>query len=298
MQIYKPDLKNKHLLDKYLAYNKYPGCELSAANNILWSSYYDTGFTIIEDMLVFCKLHEGKPVMMSFPVGNGDLKKVFEVIKAYFDENNLPFKMYLVQDEMFELIENWYPGEYEIKYSRGEADYLYLRETLENLAGKKLHGKRNHINRFLENYPDYEYEVINEDNYFECIQLSEDWEKQNNPDNEEDKNYEIEALTYALKNRDALGLKGALIRVGGKVVAFTLGEPLTKDTFVIHFEKAYSDIQGAYPMINREFVRRELGEYTYVNREEDMDIPGLRHAKTSYQPIRLVEKGLVTKKEV
>lgn len=298
MQIYKPDLNNKHLLDKYLIYNNYPGCELSAANNILWSDYYDTGFTIIEDMLVYCKLQDGKPVMMSFPVGHGDVKKTFDCIREYFYHNNLPFKMYLVQDIMFELIESWYPGEFQIKYNRGEADYLYLRETLENLAGKKLHGKRNHINRFLENYPDYQYELIDDNNYQDCIQIAMDWEKNNNPSDEDDKNFEINAVLYALENRDALGLKGALIRVDGRAIAFTLGEPLTKDTFVIHFEKAYADIQGAYPIINREFVRRELGEYTYVNREEDMDIPGLRHAKTSYQPIRLIEKGIVTQKEV
>ena len=88
---------------------------------------------------------------------------------------------------------------------------------------------------------------------------------------------------------------GGLIRAEGKVVAFTLGERLTEDTFDVHFEKAYADVQGAYAMINREFVRRELSDYTYINREEDMGIPGLRQAKLSYQPDSLVEKGIVTK---
>ena len=86
-----------------------------------------------------------------------------------------------------------------------------------------------------------------------------------------------------------------VIDAEGKVVAFTLGERLTEDTFDVHFEKAYADLQGAYAMINREFVRRELSDYTYINREEDMGIPGLRQAKLSYQPDSLVEKGIVTK---
>ena len=106
--------------------------------------------------------------------------------------------------------------------------------------------------------------------------------------------YETNALSFALENRKKLGLNGALIRIEGKVVAFTLGEPLKDDTYVVHFEKAYADIQGAYPMINREFVRRDLRGYKYINREEDMGIPGLRHAKTTYQPIRLIDKGTVT----
>ena len=80
------------------------------------------------------------------------------------------------------------------------------------------------------------------------------------------------------------------------MVAFTLGEPLTADTFDVHFEKAYADIQGAYAMINREFVRRELSAFTYVNREEDMGEEGLRKAKLSYRPEILLEKGIIKRK--
>ena len=253
-------------------------------------------YTIIEDMLVFCKVEDDKPVMMSFPIGKGDARKAFDAIKAYFDDNDMEFHMYLVEDKMFEKIDTWYPGRYQVSYNRDDADYLYSRELLSTLKGKKLHGKRNHINRFLETYPEYEYERIDDNNYMDCLKIAQDWTVENNADQSEDKDYEYCALKYALENRDALGLIGALIRVEGRAIAFTLGEPLTKNTFVVHFEKAYADIQGAYPMINREFVRRELGEYKYVNREEDMGIPGLRHAKTSYQPVKLIEKGVVTEK--
>lgn len=294
MLVQEPCLDNKELLQSYLVYNEYYGCEFSAANNILWSKYFDSNFAIIEDMLVFCKVEDGKPIKMTFPIGKGDKKKAFDAIVKYFDDNNLPFDMYLVEPEMFELIDTWYPNQYNISYDRNSADYLYEWDTLAYLKGKKLHGKRNHINRFLENYPDYKYEIIDEGNYQECIALALDWEKANNPELEE-QSYETTILIDALKNRNTLGLNGALIRVGEKVVAFTLGEPLTKDAYVVHFEKAYADIQGAYPMINREFVRRDLRGYKYINREEDMGIPGLRHAKTSYQPIRLIEKGTVTK---
>ena len=110
-----------------------------------------------------------------------------------------------------------------------------------------------------------------------------------------DKENEKAVIAYALAHRKMFGMIGGLIRAEGKVVAFTLGERLTVDTFDVHFEKAYADVEGAYAMINREFVRRELSDYTYINREEDMGIPGLRQAKLSYQPDSLVEKGIVTK---
>ncbi len=294
MEIFKPCLENKELLDTYLKYNDYPGCELSAANNILWSPYYRTGFVIIHDMLSFCKLDGEKAMMFSFPIGNGSPRLAFDEIMKYFQDNNMEFRMYLVQDIMFDKINQWYPGKFKIKYNRDEADYLYEYSTLSDLKGKKLHGKRNHINRFEENYPDYEYEEIDKSNFRECIEFAIEWEKINNTDGDDGKLYERDILVKALEKRDELGLVGGLIRVNGNVVAFTMGERLTKDTFVVHFEKACADVQGAYPMINREFVRRQLKGYSYINREEDLGIPGLRHAKTSYQPIKLIEKGLVT----
>lgn len=292
MLIQTPCLENKELLNQYLRYNQYYGCEFTAANNILWSNFFKGEFTILEDMLVFCKTNGNDIVRVSFPIGKNDTKKAFDAIVQYFEEKNLPFCMQMVERDMFALIDTWYPGKYKIEYHRDAADYLYEWETLAYLKGKKLHGKRNHINRFLENYPDYEYEKINDLNYVECIEMTTEWK--GNSEGDQSAFYETKALVYALEHREELGLDGALIRVDGRVIAFTLGEPLKEDTYVVHFEKAYADIQGAYAIINREFVRRNLRGFKYINREEDMGIPGLRHAKTSYQPIRLIEKGTVT----
>ena len=81
-----------------------------------------------------------------------------------------------------------------------------------------------------------------------------------------------------------------------KIVAFTTGEPICKDTFVVHIEKAFSDIEGAYTMINQQFVEHECSDYKYVNREDDAGAEGLRRAKLSYRPAFMVEKGIVTRK--
>lgn len=294
MEIYKSNLDNINLLKDHLEFNQYIGCELTAANNILWSEFYDTSFVIVEDMLSYCKVKDGKPVMFTFPIGKHDPRKAFDYIYKWFEDHNMEFTLYLVHPEMFARIEEWYPGKFNIEYNRDEADYIYEYKTLAELKGKKLHGKRNHINRFEENYPDYIYEAIDEGNYMECVELAYNWEQDNNPEGSEDKQYERAIIETALNNMKELGLKGGLIRVDGRVIAFTLGEPINDKCFVVHFEKAYADIQGAYPMINREFVRRELKGYKYINREEDLGIPGLRHAKTSYQPVRLVDKGIVT----
>ena len=97
------------------------------------------------------------------------------------------------------------------------------------------------------------------------------------------------AIKRAFDNYSQLGFVGGLIRVDGEVVAFTLGEEMTQDCFCVHFEKAYADMRGAYAILNREFVRNELQDYYFVNREEDMGIEGLRKAKMSYHPCMISE---------
>jgi hypothetical protein len=97
---------------------------------------------------------------------------------------------------------------------------------------------------------------------------------------------------------DKLDMIGGIIFVNDSPVAFTLGEELTPDTFDVHFEKADSSIQGAYPMINKEFVSHRLQKYTYINREEDLGLPGLRKSKMSYCPDILYKKGYVTEKHI
>ena len=296
MDIIKPELKDIEILKKYLKHNKYRGCEFSAANTVLWSSYYNTCYTIVEDMLLFCRAEDGKPVSFTFPIGEKNHKRALDAVIKYFEDNDLPFLMHCISEDMYKLINEWYPDEFEIEYNRDYADYIYTVDKLANLKGKHLHGKRNHINRFLENYPDYEFVMIDKDNEEECIKIASDWNKEKNSDNDEEAQYEVNALRYAIRHMDELGLFGALIRVEGKAVAFTLADEITEDTADVHFEKAYADIQGAYAMINREFVRNCLGKYKYVNREEDLGIPGLRKAKLSYKPDILYEKGLLKRK--
>ena len=104
-------------------------------------------------------------------------------------------------------------------------------------------------------------------------------------------------MESAIRHFNELGLSGGLIRAEGKVVAFSIGDPLNDDTFLVHFEKAFADVQGAYQMINQQFVQRNCMAYRYINREEDAGVKGLRHAKMSYNPVMLVEKYLATLKE-
>jgi hypothetical protein len=102
--------------------------------------------------------------------------------------------------------------------------------------------------------------------------------------------YDDFATTIMLENFERLNLRGGLICVDNEIVAFSIGEPLTKDTIVVHVEKAFTTIHGAYNIINQQFALYETDGYTYINREEDMGVENLRRAKLSYQPDILLEK--------
>ena len=166
-----------------------------------------------------------------------------------------------------------------------------------SLAGKKLHGKRNHINKFKALYPDWSYEPLNDDNVEDCFQMALKWRNKNGCEDDPEKNAEMCVTLNSLRLYKELGLKGGVLKADGKIVAFTVGEPVSDDTFVVHIEKAFAEVDGAYPMINQQFVQHECMEYEYVNREEDTGAEGLRKAKLSYRPAFLEEKGIVKEME-
>ena len=98
------------------------------------------------------------------------------------------------------------------------------------------------------------------------------------------------AVSEAFENFEALKLSGGLIRAKGEVVAFSMGDRLNDETFLVHIEKAFANIQGAYPIINREFVIHNCEGYKFVNREDDTGDEGLRKAKLSYRPYEILKK--------
>ena len=119
------------------------------------------------------------------------------------------------------------------------------------------------------------------------------WRNANDVDEDDEKNAEMTVAMNSLRLYKELGLRGGLLRVNQEVVAFTMGEPVCDDTIVVHIEKARTDIEGAYSMINQQFVIHETEGYTYINREDDVGEEGLRKAKLSYHPVFMVEKGTV-----
>lgn len=272
-------------------------CEYTFVNNFIWRKSYGVEVARICGCGLI-RYHGKKSYRYSYPFGNGDKKAVIEALLLYCHEGTGDgYKLDLcpiTEKQRKELIE-WFPGQFEIEADRDDFDYVYLKDDLASLRGKKYHGKRNHIARFMDR-DDWEYETLTAENIQECRDMSREWltfkedkleEEDKLQDGVEDENI---ALHEALDYYEEFGLVGGLLRKEGKVVAFTIGEPLNDETMVVHFEKAYPNLQGAYPMINQQFILHECKNYKYVNREEDVGDAGLRKAKLSYYPEILLKK--------
>ena len=293
LEFKRPQLEDKELIEHY--FRTYPSrsCERTFINVFLWARFYGVGYAVIEDTLVFQSKDE-KKFTFTYPAGEKeDIKRAIEVLMEYSRENAVPFAMHNVTEEQAEQLEELFPGMFEMEYNRDIADYIYETEKLATLSGKKLHGKRNHINKFKAMYDDWSYESLSEENLEECFQMALKWRQQNGCEEDEEKNSEMCVTMNSLRLFKELGAVGGLLRVNGEIVAFTMGEPICEDTFVVHIEKAFADVEGAYPMINQQFVEHECRDYLYVNREEDTGAEGLRKAKLSYRPVFMVEKGNV-----
>lgn len=291
MEFKTPTLEDKEELDYYLTQDSTRSCDFNTANVILWNRFYDMTYAIIDGLFVAHTEEEGGS--FSFPMGKGDKKKVLECLMKECKKQGVPFVLHGVTHEMEEEFLKMFGEIYEIEYDRDEADYIYDREKLATLSGKKLHGKRNHIHRFEDNHQ-WSYEKLSDENQLETLAMLMEWKLANCDPQDLEKHEEICVSKNSLIYYKELGLVGGVLRADGKIVAFSIGEPaLNPDTFVVHIEKAFPEIQGAYPMINQQFVLHEMEGFRYVNREEDLGEEGLRRAKMSYRPVFMEEKGFL-----
>lgn len=288
------ELKDKELITSYTLNSPRRNCDLSFSNLCSWRFLYNTQFAILDGFLLL-KFWANDELIYMMPVGDGDLKKILNTLIEDANQEDEPLCLLGLSEEACSELEELMPGKFQFTTDRDYADYLYLRTDLATLSGKKFQSKRNHVNKFKRTY-NYEYTAITPDRIQECIDLEAEWCKANDCDQHEGTGNERRALLYALHNFDELGLTGGILHVDGKIAAFTFGMPINQETFGVHVEKANTQIDGAYAMINYEFSNHLPEQYIYVNREEDLGIEGLRKAKLSYQPTIVLAKYMATLK--
>ncbi len=282
-------LKTEHktLIEWYIPDVCKKMCDFSFGNIYAWSAAEHTEFAEKDGFLYLRSTFNGV-TSYAVPWGNGDINNALKEICNDALEREEDLSFYCVAQEQLEPLFAFFGDRLIVKEQRDYFDYVYLRENLATLKGRKFHSKKNHVNSFCKKY-NYTYEELGEENLQECLAFSHSWHMM--VESNQRLEAERQVIDKAFKKFFALGLSGAVLRVDGRIVAYALGEPMADgETYCVHFEKASPDCPTAYAAVNKLFAEKSLGKYKYINREDDAGIEGLRKAKTSYQPEFLVKK--------
>ena len=289
---FKPvSLNDRDVITSFTMNGNYRNCDFSFANMCSWQFLYGSEYAVINNILLIrFRLEDNRPAYM-MPLGKGNLAEAVVWLEEDAGSQGHTLCLLGITPDAVSLLEKSFPGKFRFIPERDYFDYIYLRENLVGLVGKKYQSKRNHINRFRQEYDNYRYTPITRDMISQCLELEAKWCIENDCVENEDLLNERRSMTFALEHMDQLGILGGAIWIGNEIEAFTFGAPITSDTFGVHVEKANTEIDGIYAVINQEFARHIPENYLYVNREEDLGIPGLRQAKLSYHPSILLEKN-------
>lgn len=265
--------------------------EFTFTNLFIWRHAYQIKISRLQNFL--CLLSEQGGSSFFFPpIGEGDVIKCYQSFLQYLGGKGIPPKIVRVPEAVVAQID-WKTSGMKVELDRNQCDYVYLTQDLIELKGRKYHRKRNHIKQFQEKYS-YQYIPLTPEWIPQCLQLETEWCDLRHCEASPGLLNESFAIKEAFTHFEKLGVKGGAILIYGKVEAFTLGDPLNPDTVVIHIEKANPAYEGLYPTINQAFLENQWSGYAYVNREQDLGEEGLRKAKESYFPHRLVNKYTVT----
>ena len=253
-------------------------CNYTFANLLGWKFWFNTEVCVLENAVVLRYTFNGKRAYM---VCTPDVLSL-ELIEALWDDSHDNLTLIGLEDSQVAQL----PIAHQISVEpvRDQYDYIYRRIDLATLHGRHLDAKRNHIHRFRAEHPDFEYRPLTPELFDECRRLTEIWKEEKNESGNETIDAEHRVMETIFSNWDALGMIGGSIFVDGRMVAFTYGSAVTTDTFDVCVEKADRHVEGAFAIINQQFAEHLPEQYIYLNREEDMGIPGLRQAKLSYHP--------------
>lgn len=261
----------------------------------IWQHYYNAKYSICDNTIysVFDSKKDGTQSFMPYGV-NRNTQVCVDRILEYFNENlGKELVINFATDDFLDFLKK--SSCYKISYVEmpNSFDYVYNTLDLIELKGRKYHSKKNNYNSFVKKF-DFEYKKYNYDMKEDCINFCSKVIREHSQGNNTIYESEMLSIKKAFDYYDELGLICSVILIDGRIVALGVGERLNEEYAIIHIEKADYDFRDAYPVINRLMLKNEFSDTIYVNREEDLGIPGLIKAKKSYLPCKMIKKYKIT----
>ena len=319
-----PELSDRVAVANAVADSGYTGSDASVANIFLLRQKYGTQIALQDGVLFRYYNGQGSRRGYAFPLGTGDPQASLKLIAEDARESGRPLEFCLVDEPRAQILREYFKtvgangakSALHFTENRGDSDYIYSAESLATLAGNQYKKKRNHISRFNRSYLDYEIRPLTPSNFDDALAVEKSWLKVESlgesgdsdcectcecreaawaerSEDEKSRMAEYCAIVEALENFDKLGLNGAVLYVEGKPVGMTMASEIVPGAWDIHFEKVIDEYaeNGGYAIINKLFAEKlwVMGAHL-INREEDINIEGLRKAKLSYYPQTILDK--------
>ncbi len=272
-------IESRNELQNFLK-EKFETSDMNFTNLFLWSFSENIQYAIEGDIVYIKGVYEGDEYYFSPVSKNGSKDEVISAVKRIKEYGG---KIVFIPESY----EDFLKEKFILVEERDSFDYIYLQEDLAELKGRKFSSKKNKINKFKKMY-NFTYEKISKENIEDIRAFQRRWTE----NRKEDTIIISETLGIEelLNNYERLELRGGVIKVDEKIVAYAIGEKLTENMGVIHIEKGILDYQGSYQMINMYVAKEEFSDVEFINREDDFGSVGLREAKLSYQPIKFLKK--------
>ncbi|MBN1861247.1 MAG: DUF2156 domain-containing protein [Candidatus Thermoplasmatota archaeon] len=288
----KISLDDKPVFDTF--YQKFPpehSGELFSTM-ISWSHFVEYSYAVFDTSIVILSKRETDAVL-HHPTGKLNQNLLKEVI-AFAKREDLRFGF--IKEQQKSILLKHFPSLNMVE-NRDFFDYIYRSSDLADLPGTKYGKIRNRLNKFTKNFS-YTIEEITKGNIDEVHEFLKRWCLWRDCESDELLENERKAILYAMAHFVDLGLQGLALRINRTIQAIAIYEKMRQDTIVVHFEKGSPDFDGVYKAINMETAQRVRQTIPYINREEDLGVPGLRQAKLSYHPDHFVELYYVTKESL
>lgn len=287
-------LRDREEIEAHYARHPQSHSENNFTTMVCWAHYAHYEFAFDGDALVIASTIAGRR-QYRCPTGTPE-PGLWECVLALAAQEECEYPFVIPGEENIGAFREFYP-EIPLHYQRDFAEYVYRAKDLAELSGKRFQSIRRSLNRFRQRC-DYRVEDVESGNIAEVEEFMIRWCDWKDCDSNPVLASEREALLFAIRHFAALGLCGLMIRVGGEIGAIALYEPMNRDTILVHFEKGLPDCEGIYKAINAETARRVALSFTYINRESDLGIEGLREAKERYHPDHMVPLCFVRREDL
>ena len=290
-------LEHKQWVEEYMRRYADPSCQNSFHSLYCLKQKYGTVLCFHHDFLFLSREHKNVDGYRAYmmPVGPGNPQEAIRLVLEDAHKRGMMAKFATVTEGSAAIINRIFPGNFDTVPDRDYFEYVYLSEKLANLPGSEFASKRQKVRRFWRDFGDRAVvKEITPNVIPEVATFQQRWLYQHNKRDDYRMLLEEDtAISVGLAHFRELALSGIILCIDGEIQGYAYGGKLADDTYNVYIEKCDIRLMNGYEILNMELIRRCAMSYTYINREEDVGIPGLRRAKLSYKPCMLVKKYIL-----